>query len=108
MKIEIGGKRFTGFLEATAIIAIENLSNSFSMQLGIASGVDLPFGLGDECTITVDGECVLTGSIEIISGTGSYGQAALSIIGRDKTGDIVDSTSLHKKEYGIYREVGFL
>ena len=94
MNIEIKntGARFTSFMESTAKVSIDELSNTFSFKSGVAKKINLDFGIGDECVVYVDEQRIITGHIEIISGRGSGDDNSIDIIGRDKTGDIVDSS----------------
>lgn len=92
MNIEVNGKLYGNFMSATANIRIDALSNSFSFTSAQNADADrLPILLGDECSVYVDGERVITGHIEVISGSGSAGDYSLDYSGRDSTGDIVDS-----------------
>jgi prophage tail gpP-like protein len=93
MKIEIKdtGDKFTKFTSATAKISIDNLSNTFSFTSGVGRKPNLDFGLGSECVVYIENQRVLTGHIELINGRGSADNSSITIVGRDKTGDIVDS-----------------
>ncbi len=93
MKIEIEdtGAQYTDFISATATISIDNLTNTFSFTSGIGKKIDLDFGIDNECVIYIEGERIITGHIEVISGRGGPDNSSIDIIGRDKTGDIVDS-----------------
>jgi len=92
MKIEVNGVRYSNFLEATADVRIDTLSNTFSFSSGPGGNGSLPFGMGSECAVYVDDERIITGHIEVISGRGSANDHQIDIIGRDLTGDIVDSS----------------
>lgn len=91
MKLEVNGKKYYGFTEATADVRLDALSNSFSFEAAPANDIKIPFILGDECVVYVDDLPVITGHVEVITGSGSYETSKISIIGRDKTADIVDS-----------------
>lgn len=92
MKIEVKGKQYSGFLAMTAKTTIDTLCNSFSLQSGPGVNAKLPFSIDDECVIYVDGEPIITGFIEIITGYGDVDSAVLNAIGRDKTCDLLDSS----------------
>ncbi|HRI34651.1 MAG TPA: hypothetical protein PLD02_12940, partial [Saprospiraceae bacterium] len=92
MRIEVNGKRYLGFTDATADVRIDTLSNSFSFTATPSSNLKLPFALGDECVIFIDNEPIITGYIEIISGSGDESGSEITITGRDKTSDILDSS----------------
>jgi prophage tail gpP-like protein len=94
VKIEIKGtgKKYTNFVSATTTIGIDNLSNTFSFSSGIGKKIDLDFGIGSDCVVSIENERVLTGHIEIINGRGSQDNNTIDVVGRDKTGDLVDSS----------------
>ncbi len=92
MKIEVKGKQYYGFTSATAIVKIDSLCNSFSFASGPGESLTIPFSRGDECIIYADGEQVVKGYVEIISGSGSSNSHVIDITGRDRCSDIVDSS----------------
>ena len=91
MIIEVAGKAYAGWVEASATISLAELSNTFSFKATSEDGGTLPFTGGEPCKVKVDGEKVLTGNIEIVNVDGETDSHTISISGRDKTGDIVDS-----------------
>lgn len=92
MKIEVNGRSYSGFTSATADVRIDALCNSFSIAIGPSSSIVIPLNRGDECVITVDGEPIVKGYIEVISGSGDSSSHTINIAGRDRCSDIVDST----------------
>jgi prophage tail gpP-like protein len=98
MKLEVNGNLYSGFLSATATISIDSLSNKFSFTSAPDVNSALPFSRGDECIVRIDGEAILTGYIEVISGNGDIGTHSIHILGRDRTSDLVDSSLLPIKD----------
>ena len=92
IQIESTSETYTNFLSAEATVSIDNLANDFKFVSGIGKNINLGFGVGDGCSIYVADQRVLSGNIEIITGTGSSDASSIDISGRDKTGDIVDSS----------------
>lgn len=95
--IVVDGEEYGGFLRASATMRLDALSNTFSFGATSRDRAPLPFRGGEACRVLVDGEAVLTGYIELINvtaGAVSNGSASYSIeiSGRDKTGDLLDST----------------
>ena len=90
MKLEVNGVSYENFLSASVEIRLDALSNTFSFAA--ASTGELPFRGGESCRVLVEDEVVLTGFIEIVSGDYSNGDHNISIQGRDKTGDFLDSS----------------
>ena len=92
INLEVNGVEYTNFTRATVSIAFDTLANDFAFQAVMPAGEKLPFKGGESCTVTVDGVLVLTGSIENIEGSFSSGMHNISIAGRDRTGDLIDSS----------------
>lgn len=92
MKIEVNGISYEHFKDASVEIRLDALSNTFSFTAVSSKNKPLPFKGGESCKITVDGFVVITGFIEIVSGSYDSTNHTISIQGRDKTGDLIDST----------------
>lgn len=90
MKLEVAGIPYENFLSASAEIRLDALSNTFSFS-AVSEDV-LPFKGGEPCRVLVDGEAVVTGFIEVVNGSYDSGTHSLSLQGRDKTGDLLDSS----------------
>lgn len=88
MKIEVNGLVYSGFISAIAEIRLDALSNTFSFT----SAGPAPFKVGDPCRILVNDKVVLTGHIEVINGSGDTQSHEITYSGRDKTGNLVDSS----------------
>lgn len=93
MKLEINGIEYTNFKNASAEIRLDALSNTFSFELVTTQNTPLPFRGGETCRVIVDDEPVVTGFIEVISGSHDGGSHVINVQGRDKTGDLLDSTT---------------
>ena len=92
IEIEVSGERYTQFTSAVVSLRLDALSNTFDFQATSQNGEPLPFVGGEACKIIIDGENVLTGFIEIVEVNYSSNSHDISIVGRDKTGDFLDST----------------
>jgi prophage tail gpP-like protein len=92
MKLEVDSKEYEQFTSATTTIRLDALSNTFTFEATSSEGEPLPFTGGEPCRVLVDGEAVLTGRIEVVTVDYSSSSHTISIQGRDKTADIVDST----------------
>ena len=92
MKLEVAGVEYDNFTSASAEIRLDALSNTFSFGAVSTQDTPLPFKGGEACKVLVDGEPVVTGSIEVVDVDYDGGGHSINIQGRDKTGDILDST----------------
>ena len=90
MELTKNGVPFTDWLTASATVALRTLANDFSFTATAVDGVPAP-KKGDEMTIIVEGQLVLTGHIEEINGSEAEGSHTLTYSGRDLTGDFIDS-----------------
>ncbi len=90
MKLEVNGVPYENFVSASVELRLDALSNTFSFE-AVDTG-ELPFKGGESCKVLVDDEVVLTGFIEIVQGSYSARSHRILIQGRDKTGDLLDST----------------
>lgn len=93
LQIEVNGVAYENFTTSTVRIALDSISGSFDFSAVSTEGRALPFSNGDACKIIVDGSQVLNGYIEKISYSYSANEHSISISGRDKTADLIDSTT---------------
>jgi prophage tail gpP-like protein len=90
--IEVDGKEFEGFTEASAEITLDTLSGKFSFSsTELDQGVS-PFKVGQECIIRVEGETVVSGFIETINVRYDSDSHEIILEGRDRTADVIDSS----------------
>jgi prophage tail gpP-like protein len=92
IKLEVNGIEYENFISASCEIRLDALSNTFGFEAAIPADGVLPFAGGDECKVIVDDILVLTGFIEVIDVSYDSGSHTIGISGRDKTGDMLDST----------------
>lgn len=92
MKLEVDGAAYENFTGATAALRLDALSNTFDFEAVAVDGTPLPFKGGEACRVLVDDITVVTGYIEIVDINYDATGHSISISGRDKTGDLLDST----------------
>lgn len=92
IELEVDNKTFSGFISGYVSIRLDALSNTFSFSTTSQEGAPLPFRGGEACKVRVEGKLVLTGFIEVVSVDYSDTSHTITISGRDKTGDLLDST----------------
>ena len=90
--LRVAGIDYTNFTSASVAIRLDALCNTFTFDAAAPEGKSLPFLGGEACEVAVDGEKVLTGYIEVIDASYSASDHTISISGRDKTGDLLDSS----------------
>jgi len=96
IKLEVNGIQYDNFLSASCEIRLDALSNTFSFEAAAAEGEPLPFKVGESSEVVVkvivNEEIVLTGNIEVITVDYDASNHTIFIQGRDRTGDLLDST----------------
>lgn len=97
MELEVNGIRYARFTTASAFISLDSIARGFSFTAVSIGGLPLPFKGGEPCRVIVDGFPVIDGFIEVVNVDYDSGSHTITIEGRSKTGDLVDS-SLEGKE----------
>ena len=90
--LEVDGVVYENFTGATVTTRLDTLSNTFSFGAIAENGNLLPFQKGQSCKVRIDNDLVLTGTIEVINVDYDSRSHNISIQGRDRTGDLLDST----------------
>jgi prophage tail gpP-like protein len=90
--IEVDGVQYGGFTRASVSLRLDALSNTFSFDATSERANALPFSGGQACRIFADEELVVSGNIEIVSVSYTAGNHSITFEGRDKTGDLLDSS----------------
>lgn len=95
--LEVDGKVFEGFTEIQVKTSMDSLSGSFSFRATSNKNFVVPIKVGQSCKVFVEGEQVITGFVEKVSISYNQRSHSLLVEGRDKTGDIIDSTLIDDK-----------
>lgn len=90
--IEVGGKEYTDFLSAGVDRAVDALAGVFSLQATAKVGETYPIRVGQSCKVFVAGVKQVDGFVESVDVSYSAGGHTISISGRDKSADLIDST----------------
>lgn len=92
IQLEVNGQPYQLFTEASLEIRMDALCRRFAFS-ATRSG-ELPFPLlgGETCRVLVDGQVALTGHIEKIDVSYSATDHNISVQGRDRTADLLDSS----------------
>lgn len=99
IELKVKGGVFSGWESMEIRIGIEQISGIF--KLGITerwSGQDTPTPImpGFACEVLLDGETVITGYVDGTDPIYDGAQHTVNIEGRDKTGDLVDCSAMHR------------
>ena len=120
--LEVNGLRYQGFTDVNVVKSIENLAGQFTFSTTVKDGFTsatesgitfLTGNLGtlqndlkvqDKVKIYIDDTLLISGFIEDLSIAYSADSHSISIAGRDKTGDLIDSSIIQKS----YSQRGFV
>lgn len=89
--IEINGVRYSYFKSASVTKSLETMCGKFEFTASGGINEDFPIKAGDTCKIKIDDNAILTGYIEHLALDLDSGTDEITISGRDRTADIVDS-----------------
>ena len=92
MILEVNGVQYDNFIAASCEIRLDSLCRQFSFSATADGDQSLPFKGGEKCKVRVDGELVITGTIEIVDVSYDSEAHNIQVSGRSLTGDLLDST----------------
>lgn len=90
--LQVNGIDYSNFTSAMVSKSLDELSGQFEFYARTDSKQVFPFAAGDECTVNVDDELFLTGFIEILHSSYDDSSHEVTIAGRDRLADLIDST----------------
>lgn len=89
--LEIDGINYEGFNEINFSRSIESISGQFNFKTVSSETLPFPIKRGASCKIKVNNITVLDGYVEIINVDYTGSSHNISVSGRDKTSDVIDS-----------------
>jgi prophage tail gpP-like protein len=92
MTLEVNGVPYTYFTGATVEIRMDALCRTFRFSTSKVGTTPLPFNGGEPVRVFADDSLLLTGFIEQVDADYDANSHAVTVSGRDKTGDLLDST----------------
>lgn len=92
MLLEVNGIEYDYWVDAAVDIRMDALCRHFSFTSAQLTGQALPFKGGEPCRVLDGSDVLMTGYIEKVDVTYSGNSHRVALSGRDKTGDLVDST----------------
>lgn len=99
MTLEVFGKKYTGWTEASIFRSIECISGNFTFSATSSPSDPFPIGVGLSCRVYIDSTMVLNGYIDSVDVSYDADSHNITIKGRDKTADLIDSTIIGVKEF---------
>lgn len=99
LRIKLNGIEYVNWKGAILTRSIESVSGGFSFTSTADEDSTFPIKRGDRVQISVDGQEALDGYIEKISGSWSQANHTITVSGRDRTSDFIDSSVKDVKEF---------
>ena len=104
VELYVGQLIYSGWTDVRITRSIEDMSGSFNLQL--TSKTDVNVGnikAGAECYVEINSNRVITGYIDDVVIDISDTEHTITVIGRDKTADLIDCAAIHAS--GRWRNV---
>jgi prophage tail gpP-like protein len=94
--LRVNGSEYAGWTSARVSRGIETAAGSFELSVSDrwAGSAPWPIREGDECTVVVAGEVMLTGYVDRRRVSIAAGEHSVSVSGRDRAGELVDCSAV--------------
>lgn len=99
LAIKVNGQDLTFFQEAKVVKSLETLCGAFTFKSTANSDNLFPLRVNDSVEIIADGVTILNGFIETLQVDYSASNHVITVSGRDKLSDLIDSTVGETKEF---------
>lgn len=95
----VNGDNYSQFKEARVVKSLDAIGGTFEIIIASDFITNTPIRMEDEIQITVNGDVIISGNIDIVSS--SYDDSAhdITISGQDITGDVVEATIFTTSTY---------
>ena len=100
--LQIDGTNYKGWKGVAITLPLESIADSFELTLTDhwpSDNTPKPIRLGSPCVVMIDGEKVITGYVDDVIPEYDAKQHGLMVVGRSKTGDLVDCSVLDKTTF---------
>lgn len=107
VQLVVNGSIYGGWTSLRITRGIEQISGTFELDVTERWPDQIqarPIRTGDACRVLVDRQTVITGYVDDANPSYDDSSHTLSLSGRDKTGDLVDCSAIHKT--GQWRDQG--
>lgn len=97
----VNGTEYAGWKEIQIERSIDTISGAFSVSVSDkwqADAVPWPIKPGDECKLLADDELLVTGYVDVVNTSFSAIDHSITVQGRDKSADMVDSSAANNPD----------
>lgn len=98
LTLRVGDKLYGGWKGATIEHGIDQISGGFQLDVidrWSGQAERWPICPGDACVLAIGDDVVVTGAVDTVSIELGSRQHTVSVVGRDRTGDLVDCAAVH-------------
>jgi prophage tail gpP-like protein len=99
LTIKLNGANYQNFISASVTTSIDTLTNAFSFLSTANLNNAFPIKLGDSVQILTDDVLILTGFVEKLNVKHAFDQHEITVSGRGRLADLIDSSVKDKKEF---------
>lgn len=99
VELTVSRIKYSGWTTINLVRGIEQIAGTFELSITEKWPGDndtRPIHSGEVCTVTIDGQTIITGYIDDVLPSYDSSSHTLTIQGRDKTADLVDCSAIHK------------
>jgi len=99
VELAIDGKLYSGWTEVSVTRSLDMISGQFDLTLASKDRTDaerLQVKPGDRCQLRIAGAVVIDGWVDAVAPSGDRDMHNIVVAGRDRTGDLVDCSAVHK------------
>lgn len=100
LRLNIGGNSYGGWTAMYLHASVEEIAGTVELSLTERwpeHQEPLVIDPGAACTVSIDGQTVITGYVDAVEAGADASNHTLSVSGRDKTADLVDCSAVHAK-----------
>lgn len=99
LSLLVNGRKYNGWKSASIALGMEQIAGCFSLTVSEKwHGQNSAWQImpGDTCRLLIGNTPVITGYVDDVNPSYDNGSHGVSVTGRDKTGDLVDCSAIHK------------
>lgn len=97
--LEVNGIRYEGWKSLEVYRAIDTIAGEFNFTTSSQNPISYPIKAGDKCSIFIDNHQVIDGFVENLEISYSASSHDITLSGRDRTADIIDSSLTDNIEF---------
>jgi prophage tail gpP-like protein len=98
--LEVDSTPYQGFTEISVLRSVGAISGSFSFTATSSKKISLPIQMGQSCRVLINETPVINGYVEAVNIDYDANTHNIGISGRDKTMDVIDSSTVIKELSG--------